>query len=192
MLAAGQSGQGVALREIPEPITQRGLECQTMAIINGIRAVGEEKKLASISSDIRGLVTQVRVRIQQAGLRGETGSFDIDTGSTVDTQAHFSMSNVAIELPRLGVPLRRLTTADNPLKLARDLFRPKRFMGISKGNAWHATSIIPLAEASPEQFVVELDSLRGTKRVMSLQEFLQLTVNKDSFRDNFEIYEISE
>ncbi len=198
VLAAGQAGQGVELSKISQPIRQSELEseselelrfaCQTLAILNGIRAIGQGGTLTSISSDTVQLVAQIRQRIQRAGLRGETGIFNFATESTVTSLAHFSMTNVAIELSKLGIPLRRLTADDNPLKLARNLFRPKRFMGVSGSS--HATSIIPLANPSPQQFAVVLDSINEAIRIMSLADFLTLImVKREPGNDYFEIYE---
>jgi hypothetical protein len=191
LLAVARAGKGVQYAEIPPPFKQVGLECQTMALINGLVAIGEGNHLSAISSDIRKLVESIRTAVQQVGLRGETGSYDPTRESSVNTDAHFSMTTVASQLPKLGIPLRRQQAADNPIKLTRELFVPRHFMGVGKADAWHGKAVVPLAGATSEQFAAELDSLTGTKRVIGVQEFMLLTLNRDSAgQDTFEIYSI--
>lgn len=192
MLIAGQSGQGVRFDEIPAPLVQSGLECQIMAILNGMRAIGKENLITELFLDVRTAISQIRRKVQADGLAGKTGAFDLDTGSTIDANAHFSMPSMATEIARCGIPLIRRRAPGNPIELAKGLFQPNRFMGAGIDRTWHAKTIVPLTPATPEQFMAELDSLGRGKRCMSIEEFLRFTLRKDEISDCFEIYEVIE
>ncbi len=64
-LRTAQKGYGITADTVPKPYTQSGLECQTMALINGINSVGASSVLQGRNIDA--LVENVRSRAVAEG-----------------------------------------------------------------------------------------------------------------------------
>ena len=189
MVRIGESGNGVELNEITVPIKQEKGECQTWTIVNGILARGGHAKLGTTSEQRRTFVHQVREYVKNLDHQGMTGVTHYD-GTHLNADAEFSMLTIADALQKFGISIRRLSADHNPILLVRELFKEKRFLGVAKDESWHATTIVPLANADLEQFVVELDSYTASKKILSLQEFLELILDR-KVADRFEIFEIN-
>lgn|SRR3989338_244973 len=169
-LAAGQRGHGVSADEIPTPYTQSGLECQTMALINGVNSVDGRKYL--VGKDISSLVGKLRARAIQEG--------------------HSAYTMVWIEqyFPSEGIPLQPMPAPLNPIKLAESLFQDNTFLGISDAAKWHATSLVPLSNPTKVSFAVKLDSLGGRKSIIGVTQYVDMLLSMNPQNDNYRLYQV--
>lgn len=189
ILRSAKNGVGVNSEQIPEPLEQSELECQTMAIINGCRTVVDGDTSEKISRGASSIVENVRKLTRSAALSGNTTSVDLIGGTTVDQQAHYRMGQVAEKFKDVGISLEFSHSNLNPIKLAERLFQEKTFLGVSQSDKFHAFCVVPLNNPTEDEFAVLLDSIGPKKQTLTIDDFIKLVLEK-KLTDNHYLFRV--
>lgn len=169
-----QTGTGVTVEKLPTPLHQSGLECQTMALLNGIQAWKGRESVASLVPQ----VTQIRRRAEQ---------LERARGSEVGANNILATAEI---LEEMGLLLSE-GEEGNPIQIAQQLFTRNRFLGIANTDNFHAYTLVPLqASEDPNTFVLKIDSLGGRLETLSPEQFLNITLSKQPLIENQVIYTV--
>ncbi|MEK6982771.1 MAG: hypothetical protein AABX38_07590 [Candidatus Micrarchaeota archaeon] len=188
MESIARAGTGLSYADISEPERQEGLSCATMLLINGVIAVGGRKyiteKPAELARRIRSIAMDREAKLAVLEQQAEANS-------------DMSMKTVSNYFPEVGIPLYARESQFNPVKVTEEMFQKNRFLGFSDDNSFHAFCVVPLAEATIENFAVKLDSLSGRKTVLNIIEFASMllsaeVISKNGWQDDSIIYELNE
>lgn len=166
-------GTGVDPEALPAPLRQTGLECQTMALLNGIQAwEGYDR--------VRDLIPKIP-DIRRQAVVARVG----------DPSGKYSMLAIDEVLAKLGL-LHALNTSTNPIQAARQLFTDHRFLGVGSTNTFHAYTVLPQQHTpdNPRAFALKVDSLGGRTTLVSPIEFLRLIIEKP-IDENQVIYQVT-
>lgn len=178
MVQAFNQGNGIDATTLPEPLVQLGLECQTMALLNGTQAWrGKDtvRPFVARIPDIR------RKALAHSG-------FSLDGSKAPDDSAIYSMRAVGEVLEEEGL-LSPHRMATNPVQVARQLSKNDTFLGVSKDDRFHAFTVVPVKGATAEKVAWMIDSLGGRQRYLSANELLNMVLGQQP-TDYFGIYEV--
>lgn len=168
MLTAARNGVGgIDPTKSPRPLSQSGLECQTMALLNGIQEFAGVERVQSLNANDLRLVAQIKGR---------------------DPYSMIAIGDVLMERGEL----KYLGAIRNPIQTTKTLFAEKgRFLGVLQNQHWHVRTVVPIQNPTRQQFVKMLDSLGGKEEIWSQDQFLDLLLQQDPVSDNFNIYEVT-
>lgn len=149
----------------PEPLRQRGLSCQTVAVINGLRCY----QAANTGRAWNPSLDEIdQIRRSAGELEGTPEAFQADS--------------VARLLVEQGL-LRSASRSQQPIQAA-EMMAGDGFAVLTSGEAFHATTVVPnlarLATASaivPE--FISIDSLSGQQAAMGADEFCATMLQQD-------------
>jgi|GEM_PF-3378846 len=152
----------------PQPLRQRGLSCQTMALINGIRC---RQAAAGVRMWEPNPAEVERIRIATAQRAGESSEEAASNARYLRSQGLLGFAD-EMQQP--------ITAAETMVK--------NGFAVMTEGTAWHATTIIPnLPELrTPDGDVPELisiDSLTGQQAGVSAEAFCSSILELDWTQD---------
>lgn len=210
VLRHARRGEGIEflLDNLPQPLAQQGLECQTMAIINGMIATCSESFKNSPESEIHDLIRRMRDTV-----RGRSPSVDVNRGISLwksicllfgvrkdaqsslprgvmspESDAAMNVDAVARALIQMGQPLERLNAPYNLLELVRVLYSDGGFAVLADpakrhGTVGHAYTIVPIDKPSNNCIALRLDSLGSDEkrvRPIYLEELISFFVRNYS------------
>jgi hypothetical protein len=156
-----QTGTGINSNLLPPPLLQSDLECQTMALLNGIQAWGGRERVADLIPQIPEIHQRADNIVRHRGYE----------------DGRFYMTVVDEILEDRGL-LQYMGEGENPVDVARQLFEGNRFLGVASEKAFHAYTILPLEKSdNPLAFALKIDSLDG-QALISPEGFLNLVVSK--------------
>lgn len=157
---AAETGLGVRANDLPTPLHQSALECQTMALLNGIQAwEGFER--------VRDLTPRIS-EIRRRAVESRQG----------DPDAMYSMVAVDEVLTEMGL-IRAIGSAGNPIQVARQLFAGHRFLGVASTDTFHAYAVVPLqADPNSQAFGLKIDSLGGRTELLTPADFINLVAQR--------------
>jgi hypothetical protein len=165
MVAEARKGFGIAEELIPNPLMQEELECQTLALINGIYAVTNDGKMAKSLFD------------QIPRIRAAADKISEDGGDKIVAVAQCLFEQKVLQ---------PLSPQINPIATTIRLFSQRCFYGVAMDE--HAFCCIPLARATLDRFVVKLDSRYG-KEILSAREFAEIALAA-GWDNNQNIYQV--
>lgn len=172
LLLVAAQGTGVIVESLPQALRQLELECQTMALLNGIQAWEGRARVAN-------LIPQIP-EIRSMAMAKRAG----------DPTGEYSMTAVDEVLTEMGF-LKTIRTPANPIQLARQLFTDHRFLGVANTDAFHAYTVLPLQRSdNPQAFALRLDSLDGRTDTLSSNDFLKIVLAKQE-NENQQIYQVA-
>ena len=177
VLDIAKKGHGRPYVRSPRALHQRGLDCQTYTLMNGVLGIGgaaylKEKNIPDLVDDIRKKAKHGRV-----------------------PRAELMMTKVDAYFPEVGIPLKPMRITANLGNITQHLFKENRFLGLIEDIGYaqtipHATAIIPLQNPTEKKFAVQMDSLTGTNNTLSLDDYLRIFKNFDPLHHNMIVYEL--
>jgi hypothetical protein len=188
---ASEGGGGVLPSQLDRFQVQEGLSCQTMAIIEGLRAVSP-RSVSSLGTHahLRSIVRGLRDRIKQRAPGATDAHFDDES---LRVESAFDAIAESTNLPITREPL-----YDAPPEAIRKLFEagPKKRFIVAVDRAGntqaigHAYAIVPVAHATEKRFAVKIDTLFGRRHPTDpssiIAENLTLEQVVDRMRGHFD------
>ena len=159
MLAASKDGGAIGRGQWADKIlSEKGPSSQMFALLNGIIAIKGTEGIKRIKLD---KVTQTAREPKY----GDTKSGD---------SSMYTLGEVLRDLHHLNT----IGSFPNPIEEITELFKgEKRFLAIRDGSG-HSWTIVPVKNANDERFVLRLDPVTGDQRFLSLNDFLNLELEK--------------
>lgn len=167
LLAVGERGAGVNPDALPEPLIQEELNCMILAFLNAIQAITGKSQAEGLAS-----------RITNISMRAEAIAIEEGRGiENAQRSSHF----VGIVLNEKGLISLRNDVSHNPITTAEALFLGNTFMVLNKKSEWHAVCVVPIVNATFDRFALEIDSMGGYQRVLSVDQFLDYTLLTEEY-----------
>lgn len=167
ILRVTATGEGFDTRALPEHLIQRGDTCQTTAVMNGLLiALGpdEFRRRITGTNNIHSLIARYKQNVEARGL-----------------DSYIPVNSIE-ELQRNGHTMESVPLTGNPFETAKKLWAEQKQILIytrnpEGGGMGHATLLLPVQNPTEARFMVQVDSLRTEKQLVSLGQFLQMTLN---------------
>lgn len=167
IIATGPGGVINCGEWLPEVLSQKGLECQTLTLLNGIQAIGGKQSIAGLDPN---------------ELRREALKFS-STGS-------LSMMDIAYVLQEKNKLIMK-GMFPNPLQELESLyFSERRFLGRAESSAFHIYCLLPVKNPTDERFILKVDSLGGKQEYLSMDDFFEMIFNRNPFTTLHSIFEV--
>ena len=166
-IATGPGGVINCGEWLPEVLSQRGLECQTLTLLNGIQAIGGKQAIEGLDPD------ELRREAQEFS---SSGSF-----SMMDIGYVLQGKNKVIVKGMFSNPLQELESL---------YFSERRFLGRAEGSAFHIYCLLPVKNPADERFILKVDSLGGKQEYLSIDDFFEMMFGRNLFTTLHSVFEV--
>lgn len=169
-----RQGTGVVAKLPSSPLHQSGLECQTMALLNGIQTWEGFDRVRDLIPQI----PEIRGRAMAARHGDRKGIYSMLATGEVFNEMGLLHAVSAVNRP------------SNPIQAARQLFVDHRFLGVGSDEHFHAYAVLPLQYTSDSQeFALKVDSSGGRVDTLSVKGFLDIILERP-YTENQVIYQV--